>query len=593
MVTRVLITTALETTWPCAHEPLLFLGEWCRLFDRKNLLNNRDILVANYHWDDRTKLHQDYLFLQSLHEEALALLTEELNTLHNVNHSNRYWRILVGPWLGYFTQMLFDRWFMLQACTTNHDISSVRIIKRKAEDNVPNDMNAFKDMFRGDSWNEMIYGQIIEEMGDLQIDWIKPPKPIEANSIHRAINHSKRAIRDVSSFLLNQLSGLGLSQEQHFFISTYLSNYLSLALPIRLAQVPRKWISPKLFKAKFDNSRRNWRLHFNESHFKSFNSEFISLLELMIPRHIPTIYLEGYSQLVKMTDHLPWPNNPKTIFDSNSYNSNDVFKAWAAERIDSSPTRLLIGQHGGNYGIARWNFTEDHMIAISDLFLTWGWTDSKEKNIIPTGNFKLYGQKFKSNPNGRALLVQLTLPRYSYHMYSIPVSAGQWNSYFDDQCRFIKALPFSLQKQILVRLSPIDFKHSQKQRWKSSFPHISLDPAKSALSNLLKNTRLFISTYNATTYLESLYFNIPTLIFWNPLHSEMREEAKSYFDFLRQVGIYHETPESAANQMTEIWDDLDTWWNSQNVQCARHAFLDHYSKSSPDLLESLARVILR
>ena len=38
----------------------------------------------------------------------------KLNEYHAKDHSTKYWRILVGPWLGYFIQILFDRWFLIK-----------------------------------------------------------------------------------------------------------------------------------------------------------------------------------------------------------------------------------------------------------------------------------------------------------------------------------------------------------------------------------------------------------------------------------------------------------------------------------------------
>ena len=61
------------------------------------------------------------------------------------------------------------------------------------------------------------------------------------------------------------------------------------------------------------------------------------------------------------------------------------------------------------------------------------------------------------------------------------------------------------------------------------------------LKNWLK-TRLFISTYNATTFNESLAANIPTVIFWDENIWESAEWTISDFNMLKSVGIFHETP---------------------------------------------------
>ena len=115
MVARTLITTAIEETWPKDKDkPVLFLGEWCKLYHRKSLWKDMNAKTAPYHWDDRKKLIGDYRLLQTTHEKFLIQLSGILNKLHNTNHSERYWRILIGPWLGWFVQIVFDRWFMLK-----------------------------------------------------------------------------------------------------------------------------------------------------------------------------------------------------------------------------------------------------------------------------------------------------------------------------------------------------------------------------------------------------------------------------------------------------------------------------------------------
>ena len=101
MVERHLITTADERTW-LKDKPALFLGEWCRLFNRKKIWQYMDAVVAPYHWDNRNKIVKDYDFIQKVYEEQLKELRLRLNQIHGVDHSLRYWRILIGPWLNGF-----------------------------------------------------------------------------------------------------------------------------------------------------------------------------------------------------------------------------------------------------------------------------------------------------------------------------------------------------------------------------------------------------------------------------------------------------------------------------------------------------------
>ena len=56
---RVLVTTAVESSW-LYEEPVLFLGEWCRRFSRRDHWSNLDHEVLAYHWDDRFVFAKDF-----------------------------------------------------------------------------------------------------------------------------------------------------------------------------------------------------------------------------------------------------------------------------------------------------------------------------------------------------------------------------------------------------------------------------------------------------------------------------------------------------------------------------------------------------
>jgi putative transferase (TIGR04331 family) len=102
---------------------------------------------------------------------------------------------------------------------------------------------------------------------------------------------------------------------------------------------------------------------------------------------------------------------------------------------------------------------------------------------------------------------------------------------------------------------------------------------------------LYISTYNATTFLESFSMNVPTVIYWNPKHWELRDSAAPYFEELRQVGIFHDTPSSAAMHVAAIWDDVSGWWKRPEVQASVERFTARYSNLPDDLLDRLERAL--
>ena len=98
---------------------LLVIGDWCLGFDREYILNDKRNHLLDYHWDDRGKLKKDYLIINKIYEIILEVFVTELNAYHKTSFSKRYWRILIGPWLGSILCILFDRWECLKLSKKN------------------------------------------------------------------------------------------------------------------------------------------------------------------------------------------------------------------------------------------------------------------------------------------------------------------------------------------------------------------------------------------------------------------------------------------------------------------------------------------
>lgn len=579
MVSRYLVTTAIEETWPDA--PVLFLGEWCRLYSRKGYWAKMDFELLPYHWDDREKLYRDYLYLRDFYERMLPVIGGKLNEIHGVDHSTRYWRILIGPWLGYFLQMLFDRWTSIQQAVASYEISGSTILDFPEEAMIPQSMSGFRDCFLSDEWNHHIYAIILREIGKIGIEVKSVAASFPSSKIrlsHKTLlkQRLKTQLVSVCSRVLSCLGG----DEDAVFIATYLPYLRQWHLDWKFRQIPQVRRFVPIPPATIDLQKRDWLVELeSESDFERFASQILA-------RQIPAAYLEGYASLVRQAGSNCWPKRPKLIWTSNSENSDDHFKAYTAEKIEQG-VPLVIGQHGGHYGVGLWSFTEDHHLAIADRYFSWGWTESQHSNIRPMGQL-IHKQPLRGDhgKKERLLLVTAALPRYSYHMYSVLV-ARQWLDYLEDQFTFCQALPPELRKALKVRLFPSDYGWEQKKRWKDRLPSVTLADRQRPMDELIRECRLYVATYNATTYLESFAMNVPTVIFWNPAQWELRDSARPYFDILKQVGVLHETPESAARHIAKVWDRVEDWWASESVTMAVQQICRRYCKKPNHLVNDL------
>jgi len=582
-VKRFLITTALEETWS-EEDPVLFLGEWCLLNSRKSLWSRMNAEVLPYHWDDRAKMRADYQYLQAFYERLLRDVAAQLNSIHAVNHSVRYWRILIGPWLGYFVQILFDRWASIQQAVSNYEISSTTVLASAEDALVPPDMAGFMPLFVGDRWNHHVYSEVIGRSFGIDCVTKACPFPPTATDVPRP--RGLRRIRQPLARGYSRVAGLLARDRDAFFLSTYLPLREEVRLQRRLGQMPQLWRPVRTAPMAVDWARRQWAVPGVAA------SPYEACTRALVARQIPIAYLEGYAELLEQVSRLPWPKHPKVIWTSNAHISEDVFKAWAAEKVERGAP-LVIGQHGGHFGVGQWSFLEDHETAISDAYLSWGWSDANRPNVKPVGQLTVKRPLgIRHSKQKCALLVSCTVPRQSYWMYSAIVSR-QWLDYFKDQCTFVEHLPVSIRHALTVRLYRHDWGWDQLGRWRDRFPDVRLDSGHSSIDDLVRGCRLYISTYNATTFLEAFTMDVPSVIYWDPQFWEIRDSAVPYFDDLRRAGIFHESPESAARHVEVVWDDVDTWWGSSAVRDAVNRFKSRYCDRPDHVIDRVEDAIKR
>jgi putative transferase (TIGR04331 family) len=581
-----LVTTALEETWGGGDE-ILFLGEWCKLYDRKNVWDNLKSETLPYHWNDRNKLRRDFDRLQRLNDELLIDLARELNRLHGVNYSVKSWRLVIGYWLNLFTAILFDRWEMIQLARKTGKANRILGLHFQPENMIANDSNSFAQLMTQDHWNQYIFQEVVNQCGSaFDIEYISEDKSIELNG---AVPYEPtfRLSQYLSRLFYNSLNYLGYITSRDsdpFLIGTYLPIRKLISLQLKLGAMPSLRSSIGVPLVNFDSSMRQWQIPVGY-----VDDGFESFVRSMIPNQLPKVFVEGYKSIHQLVNKSRVPRNPRFILTANNHYNDDAFKIWAASKIDVGIPFITI-EHGG-FGSNAFNGGIKYQLDVSDCSLSWGWEEGVRYPQVKAFGFpKFAGNPQKWDPQGFALLVQGDMPRYSFDIRAMALTS-QMLEYFEDQYQFYAALPESIQHELLVRLYPGDYGWNQKQRWQDCFPEIRLDQGDVPMSNLIKKSRLYISTYNATTYLESLSMNVPTIMFWNPNHWELRDDAIPYFNRLKEVGIFHETSESAAAKVAEVWDDVSGWWKQPVVQEVRESFCHRFARQIENPMAALKEIL--
>ena len=595
---RVLVTTAIEESWPPESKPVLFLGEWCRRHSRRSVWQKYDHNVLPYHSADPDNVENSHWYLKDRYEEILSALSLQLNSIHNVEHDPRYWRILVGPWLSKLIHVLFDRYESVRLLAGQRLSGSILLA---GTENLPppTDTVSFVNLYHKDFWNHGVYGRLLQHLGilkSLPVSELSIDSPTRTEISEYYDNESVTGQNPPSTIhrafgIYNRFAVRLTRRTDAVMYLTYLHPSEEFRLCARLRQVPctrpslPRPVPIDVGPSMLDSDFRNWRLPVDEQDL------FQKVVALELPRNVPTAFLEGYGDLRAQMSALPLPAKPRAIWTSNAHYSDDVFNAWVGQKVEEG-CPYVVGQHGGFYGLARFSIWEDHDREISDVSMTWGWSEDDGHSYAPVGHFirphRPLAVDHASKLSG--VLVTQTVPPMGNEA-TANVAGSQWLEYFEFHCQFLEALPEEIRQAFIIRTAAPDVGWDEVERWHSRMPNMAVNDGNGKLKHLLREARLCVATWNGTVFQESFLMQVPTIVVWNPIYFPLRDSAQSVFDVLEDAGIFHPNPLSAAHHVTSIWDDTETWWTSEKVRSAVEHFNGCYNWGAEGIVSRLKTAI--
>ena len=230
-----LITTAIKETWKY-DDNTICLGDWCKTYENQNEWKRLNSIVVSYHWDNRRKLYNDHKTLRIIYERLLIDVSYILNDIHNTNHSIRYWRILIGPWLLYFTEIVFDRWECIKKVNNEYDIINTRILNIPTESIIPFGMNQFRSMYITEVWNHYIFAKIIKKNTNIKYEIVDYRSYFrnEKNTYYKI----KGLLKSIPFKILESTLNIFSKKNDAFFLSTYLNLKSEILLNLSFLQIP-------------------------------------------------------------------------------------------------------------------------------------------------------------------------------------------------------------------------------------------------------------------------------------------------------------------------------------------------------------------
>jgi len=542
------------------------IGGWAATCKYISTPNNKIDINIDYHWDDRKKLRVDYSHLLALYDLLLPILAIKLNELHRKTYTQRFWEIVVGHWLLTFINVAFDRWSMIDDAIVNHSINEVLFDVNLETMLASNSTAAFLSDSISDEWNSLLLLDIAQCRNlDIRVNRVEKsviamPKPVRGlltQPLRRFVLTVSRSLQRNNSVLI----GPG-----------YMPLRIYLKMMFRLKQLPFFYFEEKLPSYIIQDNLRSWTLESgHEGIFENF-------LVHAIPRYIPRSIIEGHCEIDIKSQKLP--TKPHAIVSFGEHYRSDIFKFWAAHNVEMG-TRFFVVQHGGGFDTSDWHLLQDVDHRICDRWVGWG---MGTRSLPYVGAFNTLLSGSKNLKRGATLegilLIELgNAPEWFHTNLSAPLG-GQWHRHNSNNSKMVASLPESIRSQTIVRLYSQDFGVLQVKRWIGVLPSDQVNDGSGSIWLLRRKARLIVSTYNATTYLETFSANLPTLLYWDPTLWEIGDGARGYYELLKEVGILHFSEESILTKISEVWDDTFAWWDSIQVKDARAQFCHEFTRIS-------------
>ena len=554
------------------------------IFNNKHI-GKRKKTTNNYHWNNNDKLKKDLNFIFKIYSKFLNILIKNLNKLHKVSYSKKYWETLLWRWLSRFVIYHFDRWEIIATINKNYDNKNLyfNLIKFNEEKFIPNHTDDWSTRcVMSDDWNHWTYSRILNFKNFKNVKYVNQLN-INPNPKFRFRKSKKNFSSKVKLFLRPFLNKNIVSQNLLFS--------KKMPLPFKLYFNNMHYFDQNFFldlDIKLDLKRRD---SLKKTDIK-LKHEFEIFLVKQLKYNFPTIFLENYKEAEKLLDEKNFPVNPKLIICGGDQEANEPFKFFIAKNVIKG-TKLYHLQHGGSYGTSDDYPIEKIQIKLSDRFLSWGWKFNNKK-ILETYCQKTYGINIKQSKKSAGVII----PIFEWNLHPGDIQGGRprnlsdINLYVNNLMMFFSYLNPAIRKKSAFKY----YKYKEHypnyilKRLMSKFERKNFFHSHKNTLNFLDKFKINIETVNSTGYLETLNLNLPTILIFDKQYCRVRKTAKKYFLLLEKANILFENPKNAAKFINKNYKSIDNWWNSKKVQNAIKIFTNKFAKKTNDPYTFLKKI---
>ena len=457
------------------------LGSWC-LNDR--LKKKYNVTINTKEKESYSEIYKNFLLSEKLEKEILTIVSKELNMIHNVNFSRRYWEILLSPWLRKAINILLFRYNNIKKIE-----KKITSIVRLYDENSCLSCN---------NTLEAVYLQYnMEKSNNLDIEILN-----YLSTEHTLIKKKYQSkFLNLPKLKFSSVKNLNLNNNVPVICETNLSIFDKCLLYFKLGFIPRNWHFPKDVKIKTDISLRKILTNkFSEN--SNNNKKFQYFFRQIFYKIIPTCFLEGYHKNRELSKNINLPTNPSFIFTMSGFTFHEIFRFYYAE-IAEKKIPIISWQHGCNYGVSYFTVNKSPEEKYLDKFLTYGWKE--KKNDIPMFIYQ------KNYPTSKAIkekiLIVLDGIPFQNHGFNIYLNN---DLYKKNMAIFFDALNKKLKIKLLLKPHPkTDSRNIDNLKYWRSFKFykknfIRIKNDKRSIPLLKRYSRITVHTTEGTAFYQDI-----------------------------------------------------------------------------------------
>lgn len=548
--------------------------------------NYQSVTVASRRRNSKEHLERDNDYVNQKYEYYAQILTHRLNDIHQLDFDTAFWKKCLSMGFLRYITLVHDA-FMSYELYFNEETHDCNILAKKSF-TFPSDFEEQRNLLQySDIGQEQLFSLYLnlfypEEFSSqnlcktqiFQVGLIsrlrKAKKKIFKKARMLRQLSVRRAITILSSMFSQKKVIVGIYGA--YFSRNFLDQ-LRLESKGKIKVINR--VSKKYHKKKISQPLRK-KLSESKGEFDRFDLFFFNTIESLFPSAL----LEDFETITKAIE-----------YRFRNYNSLKylVSESWMGNTIDSISLALMktkkvdhiYNEHNALF--YPWSGTMVETRAnLVDIYYTMGWDDKSILNLKKGASlfeFSLQVQEPRTIKFPMTLISNVRFAKIPEYSSAYGFCAENVERFAEYTKQFYDSLVPDIKSRILYRGPRPGYEGLLS--YDNDFllkPHLSQvlikDTSDLTGKEVIASSGLVIVDYFATSFLEALHMNVPTIVLLNREIYYLKDGYDNLFDELIDAGICQEEPKAAALFIDSICGSVDQWWWNTKTQIARKNFLD-------------------